>query len=83
LRGDGGGGLDGLARGCHAADGDLVGVDLAGGTRAIAVGDLPGVAALDLGGIDLVVVVAGGLGAGLERREDPPVVTLDVGLIWG
>lgn len=63
--------LYGLRGGSHASNGDLVSVDLAGRTRTVAVADLPGVAALDLGGIDLVVVVAGKLGGGLEGGKDP------------
>ena len=58
LRRDGRSGLDSLRGGSHASNGDLISVDLAGCTGAVTVGDPPGVAALDLGGIDLVVVVA-------------------------
>lgn len=55
---DGGSSLDSLGGGSHASNGDFVGIDLARCTGVVAVADLPGVAALELGGIDLVVVMA-------------------------
>lgn len=42
----------------------------------VTVTDAPCVAALDLGGIDLVVVVTSKLGRGLEAGEDPAVTLL-------
>lgn len=44
---DGGGSLNGLRSGSHAANDDLVSIDAASSTRAIAVADLPGVAGLE------------------------------------
>lgn len=70
--GHGGGGLDGLRGGSDAADDDLVGVDLAGRTRAITVGDVPrgtGLLGARLGGI--VDGVAGLLALGHKGGEDP------------
>lgn len=62
----GGSSLDSLGGSCYTTNCDLVGVDLARSTRAISVGDLPGVTALDLRGIGLVVVVTTKLRTGLE-----------------
>lgn len=64
LRGDGGGGFNGLLRGSDATDNNLVGEDVACRAGLIAIGDLPGVA-LELGAAGSVVLgVAGGLALG-------------------
>lgn len=63
--------LNGLRSRGHTGDNDLVGVDFAGRTGAVAVGDLPGVAGLELGRIRLVVGVAAQLCACLEGGEYP------------
>jgi hypothetical protein len=55
---DGSGSLDSLRSGSNGTNSDLVSVDLATGTRAVAVQDLPGVAGLSLRGIYCVVVMA-------------------------
>lgn len=73
---DGGGSLDSLGGGSHTSNGDLISVDLARRAGTIAVADPPRVAALELGGISLVVVVTSKLGRGLEVGEDPAVQSL-------
>lgn len=50
--------LNRLGGRCNSTDSDLVGVDLSRCSRAVSVRDLPGVSALDLCGVHLVVVMA-------------------------
>lgn len=76
LRRDGSGSLNGLGGGSDTSNGDLVSVDLASRAGTVTVADLPCVTALDLGVIDLVVVMASKLRRGLEGGEDPAVSRL-------
>lgn len=70
---DRGSSLYSLGSSCDCTDLDLVGVDLAGCTRSVTVGDPPAVTALDLGLIDSVVVVTSELRPSLQGGKHPEI----------
>lgn len=71
FRGDGGRSLNSLRSSSHATNDDLVGVDDTARTRAVTVGDVPGVAGLEGARAWVVFGVSGRLTRRRERREDP------------
>lgn len=70
---DGGSSLDSLGSGGDSTNNNLVGVDNAGSTRAIAVANVPSLAAESAAVSGVVNSVAGSLRGGLQSREDPEI----------